>query len=381
MLAAPGFNLCTSKPGETAAAAVLCQRIVTSSNFRTTINLEPWQLQSWRLERRAHGGLRESRSPRLQARRTAHPFQARAESSGREGYSERLEGAEGGVPIRSASQSFSSEPGSPSGLGVTEKVVRAATVTIVGGFLFTALYTLATGGPAALTAAVTKSGFAAAFSLIFVSEIGDKTFFIAALLAMKHNRVLVLAGASAALGLMSVISVAIGRLFRRLPAQLSASTQLGEYLAVALLVWFGFRSIQAALKIPPRVKEGPVIVSEAAELESEEEEEPGELAEAAELLKKVEKILDTPLAVFTEAFTLVFLAEWGDRSMLATIALGAAQSPVGVALGATLGHVGASTIAVLGGALLAKYISERMVGLVSGFLFLAFAAATLFGVF
>lgn len=32
---------------------------------------------------------------------------------------------------------------------------------------------------------VTQSGFYAAFSLIFLSEVGDKTFFIAALLAMK----------------------------------------------------------------------------------------------------------------------------------------------------------------------------------------------------
>jgi hypothetical protein len=50
--------------------------------------------------------------------------------------------------------------------------------------------TLAKGGPTALMAAIAKSGFSAAFALIFVSEIGDKTFFIAALLAMQYSRLL-----------------------------------------------------------------------------------------------------------------------------------------------------------------------------------------------
>jgi len=37
----------------------------------------------------------------------------------------------------------------------------------------------------ARTSGLSRSGFPAAFAIIFVSEIGDKTFFIAALLAMK----------------------------------------------------------------------------------------------------------------------------------------------------------------------------------------------------
>ena len=58
--------------------------------------------------------------------------------------------------------------------------------------------------------AVAKTGFTAAFALIFISELGDKTFFIAALLAMRMGRMPVVIGATSALGLMSVISVVIG---------------------------------------------------------------------------------------------------------------------------------------------------------------------------
>eukprot|EP00268_Persea_americana_P051807 TRINITY_DN574_c3_g1_i2.p2 TRINITY_DN574_c3_g1~~TRINITY_DN574_c3_g1_i2.p2 ORF type:complete len:105 (-),score=16.76 TRINITY_DN574_c3_g1_i2:723-1037(-) len=73
--------------------------------------------------------------------------------------------------------------------------------------------------------------------------------------------------------------------------------------------------------------------------------------------------------------------EWGDRSMLATIALGAAQSPWGVASGAIAGHLVATTVAILGGSFLANYISEKLVGYLGGVLFLLFALATLLGVF
>lgn len=60
-----------------------------------------------------------------------------------------------------------------------------------------------------------KSGFLAAFSLIFLSEIGDKTFFIAALLAMKLGKWISFAGSLSSLSVMTVISVGIGAVFSR----------------------------------------------------------------------------------------------------------------------------------------------------------------------
>eukprot|EP00249_Psilotum_nudum_P009033 c21665_g1_i1 orf=506-1651(-) len=254
----------------------------------------------------------------------------------------------------------------------TLQVIRAAMAVIGGVTLLATAVTLASGGRVALVEAIARSGFTAAFALVFISEIGDKTFFIAALLAMQHARGSVLLGATAALTLMTLISVAIGRIFHAVPAQLKTTLPIGEYAAIALLLYFGAKSIKNAWELPHL----PVsnLGNELPEM--------AELAEAEEFIKKAEvKERSTQFEVIGETFSLVFLAEWGDRSMLATIALGATQSPWGVAIGAIAGHVAATGLAVLGGSVLARYISEKIVGYIGGILFLAFAAATLKGIF
>jgi putative Ca2+/H+ antiporter (TMEM165/GDT1 family) len=215
---------------------------------------------------------------------------------------------------------------------------------------------------------VAPQGFTAAFGLIFVSEIGDKTFFIAALLAMRRGRAVVMAGAVSALALMTGISVALGRLFTRLPDSFASSLPLGEYCAAALLLFFGVKALKDALAMP-KVPTGDK--SEADEME-----------EAAALVSKADaEAARGVLGGFIQTFCLIFVAEWGDRSMLATIALGAAQNPAGVFAGAVLGHALATLIAVVGGSLMSERISERTVGITGGVLFLVFAAATLLGVF
>ncbi len=52
----------------------------------------------------------------------------------------------------------------------------------------------------------------------------------------------------------------------------------------------------------------------------------------------------------------------------------------GVATGAILGHALATLIAVIGGSIASKYISEKTIGYIGGTLFLFFAAATHFGI-
>merc|ERR1719389_476271 len=84
----------------------------------------------------------------------------------------------------------------------------------------------------------------------------------------------------------------------------------------------------------------------------------------------------TASGVFVKAFVATFLAEWGDRSQIATIALAAEKGVLGVTVGGILGHALCTAIACVGGKILARRISERVVTYVGGALFLFFAAST-----
>ncbi|KAG1361450.1 putative GDT1-like protein 2, chloroplastic [Cocos nucifera] len=238
----------------------------------------------------------------------------------REGHSNLMDG--------SASETSS---GSYKPLSGVRYQLSIASVLLVCTLAFS-LVVFLKGGPSALVKALTKSGFTAAFTLIFVSEIGDKTFFIAALLAMQYDKALVLFGSMGALSLMTVLSVVMGRIFHSVPAQFQTTLPIGEHVAVALLTFFGLKSIKNAWELPSN-----------ASSNKKESSDLGELVEAEELVKeKVAKKLMNPLELLWKSFSLVIFA-----------------SPWGVASGAIAGHLSATSIAILGGAFLANYISEK----------------------
>ena len=70
------------------------------------------------------------------------------------------------------------------------------------------------------------------------------------------------------------------------------------------------------------------------------------------------------------------MAEWGDRSQIATIALAASKNVLGVIIGGLVGHAFCTGLAVIGGRMLAARISEKSVALGGGVLFLFFAVCS-----
>lgn len=197
--------------------------------------------------------------------------------------------------------------------------------------------------------------FTAGLLLITISELGDKTFFIGVILSMRYPRRLVLAGVIAALASMTVLSVTIGKILAFLPPIYT------HYAAIILFLGFGVKLLYEASKMPPVGQ--------------------GEVVEEAQLaVKETEKNLkngQNNFKILVESFILTFLAEWGDRTQIATITLAASNNVFGVTFGAILGHIICAIIAVIGGKLIASKISERMVTLIGGILFLIFAAVAL----
>lgn len=223
--------------------------------------------------------------------------------------------------------------------------------------------------------------FFASISVIIVSELGDKTFFIAAIMAMRHPRVVIFLGAIAALGLMTVLSVFLGYATTVIPRKYTF------YISTALFALFGLKMLKEGYDMDPN--EGQEELEEVsaelkkkeAELQSTENQNDVETGIIRSQLRKtgISRMLTRICSpIFLQAFTLTFLAEWGDRSQLTTIILGSRENPLGVSIGGTIGHALCTGLAVMGGRLIAQKISVRTVTLVGGVVFLIFAVSALF---
>ncbi|MBD2037823.1 TMEM165/GDT1 family protein [Leptolyngbya sp. FACHB-321] len=197
------------------------------------------------------------------------------------------------------------------------------------------------------------AAFTAGLLLITISELGDKTFFIAMLLAMRHSRRLVFVGSIAALATMTILSVLLGQAVALLPKTL---VHIAE---VVLFISFGMKLLYDATQMP-----STAICDEVKEAE-----------ETIQHADTVAAKHGARRSIVLQAFVLTFVGEWGDRTQFATIALAAANDPWGVTAGAIVGHAICAAIAVMGGRLIAAHISEKLITGLGGLLFLVFGVA------
>ncbi|HRW39171.1 MAG: TMEM165/GDT1 family protein [Acidimicrobiales bacterium] len=164
--------------------------------------------------------------------------------------------------------------------------------------------------------------FLLSFGVIFVAELGDKSQLMAMAFSARYRPVPVLIGITAATALVHLFSVIAGAL-------LGAAIPTDAISVVAGVAFLGF----AAWTL------------RGDELSDEDEARARRTGRSA---------------VFAVAGAF-FLAELGDKTMLATITLATTEGLVGVWAGSTIGMVAADALAILVGAQLGKRLPERTI--------------------
>lgn len=218
--------------------------------------------------------------------------------------------------------------------------------------------------------------FLASFSVIIVSELGDKTFIITAIMAMKNSRLTIFIASASALLVMTILSVGMGVAVTVIPEVYT------HYASIVLFLCFGIKMLKEAYDMNSSTGEESEFEEVKRSLEEEEESGKGkqqqQVDKETEDKKGDETITSTSTTespksdlrqgiwkglhfapLFIKVFTMIFVAEWGDRSQISTVILAAREDVVGVFLGSFIGHAICTGLAVIGGRFVAEVISVR----------------------
>ncbi|GGQ33337.1 putative Ca2+/H+ antiporter (TMEM165/GDT1 family) [Actinomadura coerulea] len=178
------------------------------------------------------------------------------------------------------------------------------------------------------------SAFLISLAVIFVAELGDKSQLMAMTFATRFRALPVLIGITAATAIVHLASVALG-------AALGAALPTGPISIIAGVAFLGFA----------------LWTLRGDELDDDERD-------------KARLATGSAILAVGGAF---FLAELGDKTMLATVTLAADHGGIagltGVWLGSTVGMVAADALAIVVGQMLGRRLPERVIkyGAAAGF--------------
>jgi putative Ca2+/H+ antiporter (TMEM165/GDT1 family) len=180
---------------------------------------------------------------------------------------------------------------------------------------------------------------ASTFGVIFVAELPDKTALAVLMLATRFRVRDVIAGAWAAFAVQTIVGVAAGSILTLLPVTpIRVASGLGFLL-------FAFLSLRRR-----------------------EEEDESAVANAK-----------TGRPAWLASFLVIFAAEWGDLTQLATAALVAQnRHPLSVGIGAILALWTVTLLAVFSGIKLGRLLKPKLLNVLSSILFAAIGFAIIY---
>jgi Ca2+/H+ antiporter, TMEM165/GDT1 family len=171
------------------------------------------------------------------------------------------------------------------------------------------------------------------YVLIIAAEMGDKSQLVCMTLASRHRALPVMLGAIAAFALLNTLALVFG---------VAIANWLPEYIIAAtvavLFTVFGIHALRV----------------EEPDGDEEVEEKSGH-------------------NIFFTTFLLITVAEFGDKTQLAVVALSSTAAPLAVWLGSTAALVSTSALGVLAGRTILQKVPLVLLHKISGTIFLALA--------
>ncbi len=178
------------------------------------------------------------------------------------------------------------------------------------------------------------ASFAISFGVIFLAELGDKSQLMAMTFAARYRAITVLIAITIATALVHLVSVLLG-------AVVGVALPTHVINVIAGIAFLGFAAWT--------LRGDELTAEEAAKAERE---------------RSRSVLLTVGLAFF--------LAELGDKTMLATITLATDHGLLGTWVGSTLGMVAADALAIVVGHLLGARLPERTIRIGAAVTFVLF---------
>ena len=197
------------------------------------------------------------------------------------------------------------------------------------------------------------------FSIIFLSEIADRTFILVLIYSMKMHWLPLILDSLGAMFFMNILAIAVGCMVPLLFVK-----GIVDWIGFGCFLGFGILNIYEGF-----TKESRTVSEEFKEEINTNDDQYSKLNEI-EGENKTGKSLG---GLCVELFTFLVLSELGDKSEIATITIAAVYNTYGVIIGTTLAYFGTILIATFIGCSIGHYITEKMMLIIGGFVFLAFA--------
>jgi len=170
------------------------------------------------------------------------------------------------------------------------------------------------------------------FLLVFAAEIGDKSQLVCMALAARYRALPVMAGASLAFLLLNSLAVVFGVAIASVLPEIVISASVALLFAV-----FGVLALR---------------------VEDDDEEQ---------------ITARTSGSLFLGTFLLIILAEFGDKTQLAVVALSSSSLPIAVWLGSTVALITTSALGVWAGRTILQRIAISLLHRISGVIFIVLA--------